>query len=91
MASATKIANPKFYKIPELAQETVTLRLDQDEAATIAAILGHIGGIPETSGRKHTEAVSKALREVGYTYINSPYNKSITNGLSFTDGPTTFA
>jgi hypothetical protein len=44
----------------------VTLILDEAEARTLRAILGHIGGDEQLSPRKHADAVSAALGKAGF-------------------------
>ena len=48
---------------PPVAQpiESVTLTLDEDEVKTLIAILNRIGGSPNHSARKYTDAISSAL------------------------------
>jgi DNA-binding protein Fis len=46
--------------------ETVyELTLSEVEAATLRAVLNNCGGSPTHSGRKHTDAINRALRLAG--------------------------
>jgi len=57
MAKAT-LVNP-------LQRPDVQLTLSPEEADTLYAIMQSIGGNPQTSRRKHADAINKALKSVG--------------------------
>lgn len=68
MASATKTYVTRTARKTVEVQEqvpTVTLVLSADEAETLAAIAYRTAGSPDTSPRKHVDAVGDALREAG--------------------------
>lgn len=47
-------------------KRSVQLELSPEEAQTLADITGKIGGSPEHSRRKYTDAIYQALDAVGY-------------------------
>lgn len=59
MAEATK-------KTETITVTKVTLILDEAEARTLRAILGHVGGDEHNSPRKHADAVAAALGKAGF-------------------------
>lgn len=56
MASATAI------QIVTKTVKEVTLKLTPEEANTLYAVTQRIGGPEQTSARKHTEAIGRALK-----------------------------
>lgn len=65
----------------------VTLHLSKEEAEAVSAVLAKIGGHPEDSPRKHTEAVAKALTAQGLSYHMSPFKDHLTGTLVFYERP----
>lgn len=59
MAEATK-------KTETVQVTKVTLILDESEARTLRAILGHIGGDEHLSPRQHADAIAVALGKAGF-------------------------
>jgi hypothetical protein len=59
MAEATK-------KTETITVTKVTLILDEAEARTLRAILGHVAGDEVDSPRKHADAIAAALTKAGF-------------------------
>jgi hypothetical protein len=71
----------------------VTLTLNEDEANTLAAIMGHIGGRAD-SPRKHTTAILSALSGAGFKwYVGDVLDdqahpaRLVSGSLRFADYP----
>jgi len=54
MATAKKITQPAYE-----------LCLTEDEARTLRSVCNSVAGCPTASPRKHTDAINKALRQLG--------------------------
>lgn len=59
----------------------VILELTPDEAETLLLITGYIGGL-KSGRRKHSDAIGKALRDVGvwYSYEENRINPKVAEG-----------
>lgn len=66
MATATLTTTPIEVTVTR-HEGTVTLVLTKDEAKTLRAVTSKIGGEPDTSRRKHMNAIARALIKVGYS------------------------
>lgn len=53
------------------AKKTVTLTLSGEEAVTLCAILGHVGGDPVASGRRHADSILDALNKVAVDSVGA--------------------
>lgn len=70
MATARKNEAVTETKTVVVEPETVTLTLTLDEADTLAAIAGKIGGDPDRSPRKHVDEIARVLAGVGFHWAN---------------------
>lgn len=75
MATATK----KVLEIKPPVE--ITLTLSEEEAQTLAAILGRVGG---SGPRKHADTMRAALQQIGYDYNNG--NPMYTDTLAKSNG-----
>jgi hypothetical protein len=62
---------------------TFTLTLNTDEAYAIASLLGHVSGNRESSARKDTETVLRALEAAGVGWYRSAVDRTLTGHLQF--------
>lgn len=70
-------------------EDVVVLELSHKEAQALAEALAAVGGAPEKSGRKHTDAISRALHGTGFYYSwNRDLNSNpVTHGsVYFNEG-----
>ena len=70
MATATKKVTSKVVlkEVLETSPAGVLLELSNEEAQAVRDILGVVGGIANTTRRKHTDGVLTALEDAGYIY-----------------------
>lgn len=61
----------------------IVLRLSVDEAETLASMFGSIGGDPDDSPRKHTDAVQEALRKHGFYWKGSKAYRLLMGSFRF--------
>jgi hypothetical protein len=71
--------------IERVTTETVTftLTLTTDEAFAVASLLGRVGGNRETSARKDTETVLRALEAAGVGWYGSKVDRTLTGHLTY--------
>lgn len=62
-------------KKPEV--EKVHLTLSAEEADALVVLFDYVGGSPADSGRKHIDAIDKALRTLGIAPVTSRYKNQI--------------
>lgn len=60
-----------------------TLHLSEAEAIALACVMSRVGGDPEKSDRKHTQAIYDALRDSGLYYREYPANDALSGSLVF--------
>ena len=83
MATAQKYIIPAPIVEPTI---TVTLELSKEEAETLLAILGRVGGSPVFSRRKHTAAIHNTLFGLHLDYdIRGASDLSQNGSLYFLD------
>lgn len=85
MAKATKKEIPP---VPVAPVVEVTLVLSKEEAETLLAVLGRVGGNPYTTRRKHTQDVYNALLGLKLDY-NELGAADLSKEVSLTFYPTT--
>lgn len=62
-------AEKKLIPVPPAQQPfEVMLTLNEQEAQTLADILAKVGGVPETTRRRHASAIAGALEEAGVRF-----------------------
>lgn len=57
-----------------------TLTLTEAEAQTLAVVMAMVGGDPDTTPRKHANAIANALYESGIFYRNTPQYPKYNGG-----------
>jgi hypothetical protein len=62
---------------------TFTLTLSAEEAETLAAVMGTVGGDCELSARKHTDAVLRALEAAGVAWFRRTISRTLTGHVLF--------
>lgn len=79
MATATSSVI-KTAKTVYVDTKTITLTLTEEEAQTLAEVLGVVSGHPEHSRRKYCDEVTRALNEVG---VESQCATDKNGGIAF--------
>jgi len=74
MATATKKATTIY---------NVTLTLNHNEAETLLALTGKIGGDPNTSRRRFIDSIRHALREAGVNAVYPEYDPVFKDAIWF--------
>lgn len=77
MANAEKISEM-------VAVHKVRLTLTLKEAEALHAVMRRISGTTTNSPRKHTDSISKALKDAGVAY-GAPGDQTMFTGLVFAD------
>ncbi|MFD5308163.1 hypothetical protein [Streptomyces ardesiacus] len=68
-----------------IEQRTVTLVLTDQEALTLAVVLGKVGGV-QSGPRRHTEAILEALeRHAGVKWFDAQMRKHTTGSIVLRD------
>jgi hypothetical protein len=62
---------------------TYALTLSTAEAVAVASVLGRVGGSAETSARKDTTAVLRALENAGVMWYRTATSKTLEGHLRF--------
>lgn len=62
------VETKKILKTTVVEENVVELTLTPQEAETIRAVLGYVGGCPDSSRRKHVVSIDSALYEAGVDY-----------------------
>lgn len=61
-----------------------TLTLNEDEARTLRTILNRVGGVPERTPRRHSDAINTALRSQGADELeDARFSDMVGSGLYF--------
>lgn len=80
MATAEK----KLIPVPPVVQKyNIVLTLDQNEAETLLAITGKIGGEPERTRRRFVDSIRRALILAGVNTVDTKFMLSLMNGVWF--------
>jgi len=78
MATAKKNVRKVERIVVDTIEDGVTLELSKDEAEALRFVFQHIGGNPDKGGRKHINAITRALDDakvkVGRYTVDEKYN-----------------
>lgn len=59
------VGSTKAEKVVVVEQPSFTITLSCEEAIALYAVLRHVGGFTDTSARKYTDAIARALEDAG--------------------------
>jgi hypothetical protein len=83
MATAIKQA---VYVAPVEPPFEIVLTLNKKEAHALAKLTASVAGDSGTTARKYTDAITKALYDVGIYYSNGPELTGLYRSISFAVG-----
>lgn len=70
---------------------TILLKLSEDEARALHAVLMLTGGSRKTSPREHIVSIMDALRKAGAVRYGSPFDSAVTRQLDPRNDPSNLA